>query len=108
MSALTAWQAVFEKGQLVSPDYSMGSLPRISKEGEFLGDQAKGKRVLVLGAAGGVGVFACQFARLAGAYVVGTASTGNKEFLRGLGVDEVVDYREMSMGEWVGGDEVRF
>lgn len=107
MSALTAWQAVFEKGQLVSEQYSMESLPRINKEGDLVGGQAKGKRVLVLGAAGGVGVFACQFAKVAGAYVVGTASQANVEFLRGLGVDEIVNYREESMREWVGGVEVR-
>jgi NADPH:quinone reductase-like Zn-dependent oxidoreductase len=112
MSALTAWQAIFEKGQLVSPTYSMHSLPHISQdgegEGELVSGQAEGKRVLVLGAAGGVGVFACQFAKVAGAYVVGTASQVNDGFVRGLGVDGVVDYRRESMREWVGGDEVRW
>jgi enoyl reductase len=42
--------------------------------------------VLVTAAAGGVGVLAAQFARAAGATVVGTASEANHEFLRGLGV----------------------
>ncbi|HEX4443915.1 MAG TPA: NADP-dependent oxidoreductase [Galbitalea sp.] len=42
--------------------------------------------VLVSAAAGGVGVFACQLARQTGATVIGTASTGNHEFLRSLGV----------------------
>jgi enoyl reductase len=42
--------------------------------------------VLVTAAAGGVGVLAAQFAKAAGATVVGTASEANHEFLRGLGV----------------------
>ncbi len=51
-----------------------------------------GERVLVHAAAGGVGHFAVQFARQRGAYVIGTARAVNHEFLRGLGVDEVIDY----------------
>jgi NADPH:quinone reductase-like Zn-dependent oxidoreductase len=45
--------------------------------------------VLIGGAAGGVGVFAVQLARLAGATVVGTASEGTFEFLRQLGAEPV-------------------
>ena len=52
-----------------------------------------GQRVLVLGAAGGVGHVAVQLAKARGAYVIGTASTDKLDFLRGLGVDEVLDYR---------------
>ncbi len=48
-----------------------------------------GDTVLVGGAAGGVGVFAVQLARLAGAEVIGTASEGTFEFLRELGADPV-------------------
>jgi NADPH:quinone reductase-like Zn-dependent oxidoreductase len=48
---------------------------------------------LIQGAAGGVGVFAVQLARSRGAHVIGTASTSNLDFVRGLGADEVVDYR---------------
>ncbi len=45
--------------------------------------------VLVHAAAGGVGAFAVQLARLRGARVVGTASEGNAEFLRSLGAEQV-------------------
>lgn len=50
----------------------------------------EGSRVLVHAAAGGVGSFAVQLARHAGAEVVGTASERNHEFLRGLGAEPVV------------------
>jgi NADPH:quinone reductase-like Zn-dependent oxidoreductase len=51
-----------------------------------------GQRVLVHGAAGGIGNLALQFAKALGAYVIGTASAHNAEFLTELGADEVVDY----------------
>lgn len=51
-----------------------------------------GERVLVHAAAGGVGQFAVQIALARGAVVVGTASAGNHDFLRSLGVSEVIDY----------------
>lgn len=52
----------------------------------------EGQRVLVHGAAGGVGHMAVQLAKLRGAYVVGTASAKNREFVLGLGADEMIDY----------------
>lgn len=64
-----AWTALFECGELQA-----------------------GQRVLIHGAAGGVGLFAVQFARLKGAEVIGTASTANVDFVRSLGVETVVDY----------------
>jgi NADPH:quinone reductase-like Zn-dependent oxidoreductase len=48
-----------------------------------------GDTVLIGGAAGGVGVFAVQLARLAGATVIGTASEATSEFLRQLGAEPV-------------------
>ena len=45
-----------------------------------------GETVLVSAAAGGVGLFAAQFAHAEGAIVIGTASEGNHDYLRGLGV----------------------
>jgi NADPH:quinone reductase-like Zn-dependent oxidoreductase len=48
-----------------------------------------GETVLIGGAAGGVGVFTVQLARLAGAEVIGTASAATFEFLRGLGAEPV-------------------
>jgi NADPH:quinone reductase-like Zn-dependent oxidoreductase len=53
---------------------------------------ASGQRLLVTGAAGGVGHFAVQVAKRRGAHVVGTCSTANVEFVASLGADEVVDY----------------
>jgi len=55
-------------------------------------DVREGQRVLVHGAAGGVGHMAVQLAKLRGAYVVGTASAKNREFVLGLGADEMIDY----------------
>ncbi|MFI1917097.1 NADP-dependent oxidoreductase [Nocardia sp. NPDC020380] len=52
-----------------------------------------GQRVLIHGAGGGVGHLAVQIAKHFGAYVVGTASEFKHEWLRGLGIDEVIDYR---------------
>jgi len=51
-----------------------------------------GQRILIHGAAGGVGLFAVQFARLKGAHVIGTASTANVDFVRSLGAETVIDY----------------
>jgi NADPH:quinone reductase-like Zn-dependent oxidoreductase len=53
----------------------------------------KGQTVLIHGAAGGVGSAAVQIAKAAGAKVIGTASANNHDFLKSLGVDQVIDYR---------------
>ncbi len=69
LAALSAWQGLFDHGHL-----------------------AKGQRVLVHGAAGGVGGFAVQLAHHHGAVVVGTASAANLDAARDLGADQVVDH----------------
>ncbi|MEK8128066.1 NADP-dependent oxidoreductase [Paenibacillus filicis] len=56
------------------------------------GELEPGMKVLVHGAAGGVGMFAVQLARWRGAEVIGTASTANVDFVRGLGAHQVIDY----------------
>jgi NADPH:quinone reductase-like Zn-dependent oxidoreductase len=69
LSALTAWQALFDHARL-----------------------APGQRVLIHGAAGGVGSFAVQLARWRGARVIATASARNADFVRQLGAEDVIDY----------------
>jgi NADPH:quinone reductase-like Zn-dependent oxidoreductase len=69
LAGLSAWQGLFVHGELT-----------------------EGQRVLVHGAAGGVGHLAIQLARSCGAYVVGTASTANAAAVLALGADEVVDH----------------
>jgi NADPH:quinone reductase-like Zn-dependent oxidoreductase len=69
LSALTAWQALFEHAKL-----------------------SAGQTILVHGAAGGVGIFAVQFAHWIGANVIGTASAHSRDLLRELGADEIIDY----------------
>ncbi|WP_416961524.1 NADP-dependent oxidoreductase [Streptomyces sp. Agncl-13] len=76
--SLTAWQALVENTQ-VQP----------------------GQRVLIHAAAGGVGHVAVQIAKARGAYVIGTASAAKHDFLRELGVDEAIDYRETDFSEAV-------
>ncbi|MFC8143385.1 NADP-dependent oxidoreductase [Streptomyces paradoxus] len=76
--SLTAWQALTEHADL-----------------------RPGQRVLIHAAAGGVGHVAVQIAKARGAYVIGTASAGKHEFLREIGVDEAVDYRETDFTEAV-------
>jgi NADPH:quinone reductase-like Zn-dependent oxidoreductase len=83
VAGLTAWQALFDRGGL-----------------------ERGQTALIAGAAGGVGHFAVQFAKLAGARVIGTGSTRNREFVLGLGADEYVDYTEQDVREAVSGVDV--
>ncbi|NML65189.1 NADP-dependent oxidoreductase [Hymenobacter sp. RP-2-7] len=83
LAGLTAWTALFEQGRLQA-----------------------GQRILIQGASGGVGGFAVQFAKAKGAYVIATASAANLDYVRGLGADEVLDYRTQPVGELVRGVDV--
>jgi len=64
-----------------------------------------GQSVVILGAAGGVGLFAAQFAKAKGAKVFGVASTANQAFVKSLGV-EAVDYKAGPLGHKVGAADI--
>jgi NADPH:quinone reductase-like Zn-dependent oxidoreductase len=70
LAGLTAWQGLFDHGGLRA-----------------------GQRVLIHGAAGGVGHLAVQFARARGAEVLATCAGEDADFVRGLGAKEVIDYK---------------
>lgn len=74
--ALIAWNGIMDTGKL-----------------------QPGQRVLIHGAAGGVGNLAVQIAKAMGGYVIGTASAHNFDFLKELGADEVIDYNNQHFEE---------
>jgi NADPH:quinone reductase-like Zn-dependent oxidoreductase len=55
-------------------------------------DLQPGQAILIHAASGGVGMFAVQLAKWKGAYVIGTTSAANIDFVRSLGADQVIDY----------------
>ena len=64
-----------------------------------LGKLQAGQRVFVQGASGGVGSLGVQIAKAKGAYVIGSASADNQEFLKQIGADEVIDYKTQKFDE---------
>lgn len=79
LSALTAWQALHEHASL-----------------------QKGQRLLITGAAGATGYWAVQFAKMVGAYVIGTASSEwSFKMLKELGMNEIIDYKKQDLAESV-------
>lgn len=60
-----------------------------------LGEIQAGKKVLINGASGGVGIFAVQIAKAMDAVVTGVCSAKNRDFVKNLGADFVLDYAEV-------------
>ena len=65
------------------------------------GKLQEGQTVLILGASGGVGSLAIQLAKAKGATVIGVASEKNQGYMRDLGADHTVDYKNYHVGEAV-------
>lgn len=76
LAALTAWQALVTNAKI-----------------------QKGDKVLIHAASGGVGHFAVQIAKYLGAYVIGTSSGKNKDFVLSLGADDHIDYQSQTFEE---------
>jgi NADPH:quinone reductase-like Zn-dependent oxidoreductase len=75
-AALTAWQGLFEHADL-----------------------KVGQRLLINGAGGGVGGYAIQFAKQAGAVVIATASQRSRDVVHALGADHIVDYTSTRLAD---------
>src|SRR4029077_1123786 len=71
LAALTAWQALVTNAKV-----------------------AKGQKVVIQAASGGVGHYAVQIAKWLGAFVIGTSSAANRDFVLSLGADEHIDYKK--------------
>lgn len=76
LAGITAWNGLFVYGKL-----------------------QPGQRIFIHGAAGGVGSLAVQFAKAKGAHVIGTASANNLAFLKEIGADETIDYKNQRFEE---------
>lgn len=85
VGALTSWQALNDFGKLEEDE-----------------------KILIHAASGGVGSLAAQIAKAKGAYVYGTASGKNAEFVKGLGVDEFIDYTTQRFEDVAKGVDVVF
>jgi NADPH:quinone reductase-like Zn-dependent oxidoreductase len=85
LAALTAWQGIFDHGRLTH-----------------------GQTILVHGASGGVGHFAVQFAVARGAHVIATCRGEDRDFVRQLGAQTVVDYRTQDFRDYAKAVDVVF
>lgn len=68
----------------------------------------RGETILIQGGAGGVAGFAIQFAKHLGARVITTTSAANRDYVLGLGADEVIDYNAQDFTKIVSGCDVVF
>jgi NADPH:quinone reductase-like Zn-dependent oxidoreductase len=76
LAAMTAWQALAVQAKI-----------------------KPGQKILIHGASGGVGHFAVQIAKHFGAYVIGTSSAENKDFVLSIGADQHIDYKSVKFEE---------
>jgi NADPH:quinone reductase-like Zn-dependent oxidoreductase len=67
-----------------------------------------GETILIQGGAGGVASFAVQLAKHIGARVITTASAANRDYLRTLGADEIIDYNSQDFTQVVSGCDAVF
>lgn len=78
LAGLTAYQGLYQYGKL-----------------------SGGQKLLILGASGGVGSFAIQLAKVKGAEIFGVASSRNHDYMRSLGADHTIDYKDRDIGDAV-------
>lgn len=93
-----------EKPELVSTQEAAAGTLAALTAWQVLIDEAKvqaGEKVLIHAGAGGVGHFAVQIAKYLGAFVIGTASEANYDFVKELGADDFVDYNQQKFEDVV-------
>lgn len=100
-----------EKPELISTQEAVAGTLAALTAWQVLIDEAKlqaGEKVLIHAAAGGVGHFAVQIAKYLGAFVIGTASEANYDFVKELGADDFVDYTQEKFEDVVKDADVVF
>jgi len=85
LAGITAWEALYTAAQITAK-----------------------QRVLIHAGSGGVGSLAVQLAKIRGAFVIATTSERNRDFVKSLGADEVIDYRSQRFEEVVNDVDVVF
>jgi len=85
LAGITAWEALYTTAQLTAK-----------------------QRVLIHAGSGGVGSLAVQLAKIRGAFVIATTSARNRDFVKSLGADEVIDYRSQRFEKVVNDVDVVF
>lgn len=100
-----------EKPELVTTQEAAAGTLAALTAWQVLTDEAKlqaGEKILIHAAAGGVGHFAVQIAKYLGAFVIGTASEENYDFVKELGADDFVDYKQQRFEDIVKNVDVVF